>query len=335
MSSFVTAEERATRQIHTAGAIIIGDEILNGKVRACRQTMRLTKADNLSNFAKTVDTNSPFFARWCFSLGINLKRIEVIADDEDEIIEVSRRMSKTYDLVVTSGGIGPTLVLSVFIPRMSAQKIIYQMLMVRVLFRHDDITYSSIAKAFGLELKFHEETFDRMKKLSKPHSSQPDFSWNTPSPALTARLRMVHLPIDTTRDEKNQVLFVNDKLWVPIAVVNGNLHILPGVPRLFENLLDSLKPMIRPRLADDKGTLRVIFSTPLSESAVAPFLTELARRVEPRGIKVGSYPRWGKKMNTVTLVGKDVDYMESLVAEIEHGIRGVRVKVEGERDHDS
>jgi hypothetical protein len=44
-------------------------------------------------------------------LGIALKRIEVIADDEGEIVEAVRRMSKNYDFVVTSGGIGPTLVL--------------------------------------------------------------------------------------------------------------------------------------------------------------------------------------------------------------------------------
>lgn len=40
-----------------------------------------------------------------------LKRVEVIADDEDEIIEAARRMSKNYDFVVTSGGIGPTFVM--------------------------------------------------------------------------------------------------------------------------------------------------------------------------------------------------------------------------------
>jgi molybdopterin-biosynthesis enzyme MoeA-like protein len=41
-------------------------------------------------------------------VGQPLKRIEVVADDEDEIIEAVRRMSNNYDFVVTSGGIGPT-----------------------------------------------------------------------------------------------------------------------------------------------------------------------------------------------------------------------------------
>lgn len=37
-----------------------------------------------------------------------LKRVEVIPDEEDQIIEATRRMSRNYDFVVTSGGIGPT-----------------------------------------------------------------------------------------------------------------------------------------------------------------------------------------------------------------------------------
>jgi hypothetical protein len=67
-----------------------------------------------------------------------------------------------------------------------------------------------------------------------------------------------------------------------------------------------MKPLIIPRLVDPegKGTYRVLFSTPLAESAVAPYLSELAAKVEPHGVKVGSYPRWGKKWNTVTLVGR-------------------------------
>ncbi|KAL5357242.1 MoaB/Mog domain-containing protein [Aspergillus floccosus] len=281
-----SAVENSRKTIHTAACLIIGDEVLGGK---------------------TIDTNSAFFAKYCFSLGIQLKRVEVIADDESEIIEAVRRMSNNYDLVVTSGGIGPT---------------------------HDDITYESIAKAFGLKLQLHQPAFERMKKLSKPHPMQAKFDWDTPSPGLTAKLRMVELPYDPLLPAEQQAVFVADDMWVPIAVVNGNVHILPGVPRLFERLLENLKPSLLPRLTnpEGKGIYRYLFSTPLPESAVAPYLTDLATRANPKGVKVGSYPRWGKKRNTVTLVGTDKEAMDALVAEVEQNVQGKRVAQEDELD---
>ncbi|CCF43789.1 molybdenum cofactor synthesis domain-containing protein [Colletotrichum higginsianum] len=281
----VSADERNTRTIHTAACLIIGDEVLGGK---------------------TVDTNSAYMAKWCFSLGINLKRVEVIEDDESEIVEAVRRMSDRYDFVVTSGGIGPT---------------------------HDDITYQSIAKAFDLPLVLNQDAFERMKRLSKPHPNQPHFDWDVDSPALQAKLRMVILPTDEKRDPSKQFLFPHEDLWVPVNVVNGNIHILPGVPRLFEKLLDGLKPSIVPRLTDPegKGLCRVLISTPLPESAVAGYLTQLAAKVEPKGVKVGSYPRW-EQNGTVTLVGRDQAFIESIVDEVVEGVQGKRVYAEGEDD---
>ncbi|KAL9612315.1 MAG: hypothetical protein Q9167_003094 [Letrouitia subvulpina] len=277
------AEDRSKRMIHTAGCLIIGDEVLGGK---------------------TVDTNSSHFAKYCFLLGINLKKIEVIGDDEAEIGEATKRMSEKYDFVVTS---------------------------------HDDITYESIAKAFGLPLRLHEGAFQRMKALAKAKPPQKEFSWDTPSPALDAKLRMVKLPIDESRDEKSQTLFVDENLWVPISVVNGNIHILPGIPQLFSQLLNGLKPFLIPRLEspEGKGVYRVLFSTPMPESEVAGFLSKLAAKVEPRGVKVGSYPNWGKSRNSVTLVGKDKEYLESLVLEVEKGIDGIRVEREEDVGEDS
>jgi molybdopterin-biosynthesis enzyme MoeA-like protein len=231
----------------------------------------------------------------------------VIPDDEGDIIEAARRMSHNYDFVVTSGGIGPT---------------------------HDDITYASIAKAFNLPLVLHEESLAKMKVLSKPRPDQPKFSWDEDTPARRAKMRMIELPHDTNKSAEEQVLFVAEDLWVPMCVVNGNIHILPGIPRLFEKMLTGLKARLLPRLVDPegKGVHRIIFSTPLPESEVASYLTELSGKVESKGIKVGSYPRWGKSRNTVTLVGKDKEYMEGLVKEVEEGVKGRRVQQEGEDD---
>ena len=207
-------------------------------------------------------------------------------------------------------------------------------MLMRLSVRHDDITYQSIAKAFGLKLVEHQDALQRMKALSKPHPSQPNFSYDVPSPALEAKKRMIRLPIDTARDDTDQVLFVDESLWVPISIVNGNVHILPGVPRLFEKLLEGLKPRLVPRLTDPegKGVYRLLFSTPMAESAVAGYLTELAAKVEPHGVKVGSYPRWGRKRNSVTLVGKDKNYLDSLIDEVEKNVQGKRVDQEDELD---
>jgi molybdopterin-biosynthesis enzyme MoeA-like protein len=191
-------------------------------------------------------------------------------------------MSANYDFVITSGGIGPT---------------------------HDDITYQSIARAFDLPLVLHEGAYEKMKKLSRPHPSNPNFDWNVDSPARKAKLRMIELPYDKELPDEDQVIFASEDLWVPINVVNGNVHIFPGIPRLFEKMLTGLKPRLLPRLTDPegKGVHRILFST-------------------------GSYPRWGKSKNTVTLVGRDQEFMESLVAEVEKGVSGSRIQTEGEDD---
>jgi molybdenum cofactor synthesis domain-containing protein len=71
----------------TAGIMVIGNEILSGKV---------------------TDENSPFLARELRALGVTLRRIEVIPDDPAMIGRVTARMSAAYDFVFTSGGVGPT-----------------------------------------------------------------------------------------------------------------------------------------------------------------------------------------------------------------------------------
>jgi FAD synthetase len=71
----------------TAGLLVIGNEILSGKV---------------------VDTNSPYLASELRSLGVDLQRILTIPDDIDIIANETRSMSEAYDFVFTSGGIGPT-----------------------------------------------------------------------------------------------------------------------------------------------------------------------------------------------------------------------------------
>ena len=71
----------------TAGIVIIGNEILSGKVR---------------------DDNSFFLASELRSLGVDLERISIIPDDIEIIGKEVAEFSEKYDYVFTSGGVGPT-----------------------------------------------------------------------------------------------------------------------------------------------------------------------------------------------------------------------------------
>lgn len=71
----------------TAAALIIGNEILSGKI---------------------VDTNTTFLARGLFELGIELRRVVVCPDEIETISEDLTTLRSSHDLVFTSGGVGPT-----------------------------------------------------------------------------------------------------------------------------------------------------------------------------------------------------------------------------------
>src|SRR5580700_6238019 len=88
--------------IVTAGILVIGDEILSGR---------------------TKDKNIGFIAEYLTNIGIDLKEVRVVADDEAEIIAALDALRQRYDYLFTTGGIGPT---------------------------HDDITADSVGRAFGV-----------------------------------------------------------------------------------------------------------------------------------------------------------------------------------------
>ncbi|VBB74040.1 Putative molybdopterin binding domain protein [Podospora comata] len=280
--SSLDASERQKKNIVTGACLIIGNEILNGKVFE--------------------PANSHYLAKWCFSLGISLQRIDIIPDVEYDIIEAVRRLSHNYDIVVTSGGIGPT---------------------------HDDITYESIAKAFHLPLVLHGEAYSLMKKKTAEHRDpvRAAFNFDVPSKELDGKKKMVLLPHDSSRPVEDQaILACRDKYWVPVSVVNGNVYILPGIPELFKHLLDGLTRHIKPRVQSN-GKIRVTIKTLQPESQMADYLTGLAKRMAPKDIDVGSYPKFQVE-NTVVLVGEDRAELETVIPEILENLEGTLVSIE-------
>ncbi len=73
--------------IKNAAILAIGDEILLGQIQ---------------------NTNSSWLSARLTSLGIKVESLEVCADDTGRIVEVLRRLSAEHDLIITTGGLGPT-----------------------------------------------------------------------------------------------------------------------------------------------------------------------------------------------------------------------------------
>ncbi|KAI8376851.1 MoaB/Mog domain-containing protein [Blakeslea trispora] len=182
---------------------------------------------------------------------------------------------------------------------------------------HDDITYAALAKTYNLPLKLDQETCDRMEASSK--NKFPDWS------LTDARKRMATFP------EPSEKLRNHGELWVPVVVVNQNIHILPGIPRLFESLLESLRPRFQSMLGEHASAYhRIQIATKLNEGQIANFLTELQETCQSKQIKIGSYPNWGEGKDgarvVVSVVGKDETEVKSISEQLIEGIQGWAVK---------
>jgi molybdenum cofactor synthesis domain-containing protein len=129
-----SASDRAA--IVTAGLLVIGDEILSGR---------------------TKDKNIGYIAEYLTTIGIDLKEVRVVADDEADIVAALNALRHRYTYVFTTGGIGPT---------------------------HDDITADSVAKAFGVPIDYDPRVVAMMKERYGAMGTEMN----------EARMRMTRVP---------------------------------------------------------------------------------------------------------------------------------------------
>jgi molybdenum cofactor synthesis domain-containing protein len=118
----------------TAGLLVVGDEILSGR---------------------TKDKNIGYIAEYLTAIGIDLREVRIVADEETAIVEALNALRPRYSYVFTTGGIGPT---------------------------HDDITADAVARAFGVSID-HDP---RAVALLRARFGDADLN--------AARMRMARLP---------------------------------------------------------------------------------------------------------------------------------------------
>ena len=129
-----TSHQPQSGEVVTAALLVIGDEILSGR---------------------TKDKNIGFIAEFLTDIGIDLKEVRVVPDDEAEIVAAVNALRVRYTYLFTTGGIGPT---------------------------HDDITADSIGAALGLPVDEDPRIIALLLERLKPEDLTP------------ARRRMARVP---------------------------------------------------------------------------------------------------------------------------------------------
>ena len=104
----------------TAAVLVIGDEILSGR---------------------TKDRNIGVIADRCAELGIDLREVRIVPDEQAEIVAALNAMRARATYVFTTGGIGPT---------------------------HDDITADAVAAAFGVGISEDPRAIALLLERIKP-----------------------------------------------------------------------------------------------------------------------------------------------------------------------
>lgn len=124
----------SSQPVITAAILVIGDEILSGR---------------------TKDKNIGYIAEYLTNIGIDLKQVRVVPDDEADIIDALNTLRMRFTYVFTTGGIGPT---------------------------HDDITADCVAKAFGVSIDHDPRAVAMLRERYKPEELNE------------ARMRMARIP---------------------------------------------------------------------------------------------------------------------------------------------
>ena len=186
---------------------------------------------------RTQDTNTSTLAIWLNSIGVKLSEVRVVPDIEDMIINTVNSLRKKYDYVFTTGGIGPT---------------------------HDDITASSMSKAFGKKYQIHKEAFKILESYYKPGEFNE------------GRQKMVWMPEDAK-------LILNPTSGAPGFYIE-NVFCLPGVPSILKSMLGTLKNNI----VGGEPILSHTISLRTVESEIANSLTKVQMAFSD--VEIGSYP---------------------------------------------
>ena len=216
-----------------AEIITIGDEILIGQI---------------------IDTNSAYIAQELNKIGVSVYQITSVHDDKTHILEAFQAAEKNVDIVIITGGLGPT---------------------------KDDITKTTLAQYFEDTLIHNKAVLENIKYLWKNFVKQPLLQVNIDqSLVLTKAIVLMNKSGSAPGMwlEKNNTVFIS----------------LPGVPYEMKALMsDEVLPRISQKFTLPFILHKTLLTYGLGESIIAERIKEWESAL-PESIKLAYLPNLGR-----------------------------------------
>ncbi len=251
----------------SAEIITIGTEILLGEI---------------------VDTNTRHIARTLRNMGVDLYRTITIGDNVDRIASAIRSSMESADIVITTGGMGPTI---------------------------DDPTREAVARAIGVETEFREDLWQQVVETiarygRKPSENQkrqayvPKGALGLKNPVGTAPCFIVERPSPK----------LGERMGMRVVIS------LPGVPQEMEQILhESVIPYLQKKFdLNEIIKIRILHCAGLGEGTIDEKIADLEILNNPT---VGLAAHTGVVDVRIAAKAKNEGEANTMIAEVETQVR--------------
>ena len=240
-----------------AEIITIGDEILIGQI---------------------VDTNSAYISKELNKIGVSVFQITSTRDDKSHILEALENAEKHADLVILTGGLGPT---------------------------KDDITKKTLAEYFDDTLVRNNEVIAHIKHIWKTYIKQPLLQVNLDQALVLSKAKVLMNQSGSAPGmwiENNTTVFVS----------------LPGVPFEMKALMQNeVLPRLSEQFKLPFILHKTVLTYGLGESVIADRISDWENNL-PKNIKLAYLPNLGRVRLRLSSKGFDkASVYESINTEIE------------------
>ncbi|MES2429332.1 MAG: competence/damage-inducible protein A [Bacteroidota bacterium] len=227
-----------------ASIITIGDELLIGQV---------------------IDTNSAWIAKELNSIGIQVTRRVAVGDDWDEIWKALDEESLHADIILITGGLGPTA---------------------------DDITKPLLCKYFNGKMIVDKKAFENVENIFKNILKRPMIERN----AKQAEVPDTCVVIINKRGTAPGMIFNKDsKIFIS----------MPGVPHEMKGMItDDVLPLLQKKYTTSAIVHRTLLTAGVGESFLAELIKDF-EEVLPKNIKLAYLPNYGMVRLRLTATGEE------------------------------